>query len=844
VATVLLTLNASTLTDGQTTQAVARAFDAAGVEIFGRPVTYASADPAVAVVSNVGLIAAMGAGTTAISATIDGVTGLASLTVTGVSSAPVATVTISASPTQFPAGDSSQTTVILRDAQGNILSRTIAFSSNKPSVAGVNITGLVKGLKFGDALVSASSEGKTGSLLFEIDSAASVALPVATVSVALNASTLTVGQGTQGTATLRDSLGNVVTGPTVTWSSSNAAVATVSQSGYVTAVSAGSASIVASASGKTGAASATVQSASALPVASVQVTLTNGSVATGATVSATATARDAQGGVVVGKPVAWSVANTAVATVSSTTSPSAVVTGVAVGTTSVRAIVDGVTGSASLTVTAPPPPSPVTPPLLPQIVNFTYPVVTGQSWIVKPTDNLQTILNQAQRGDEIVLPAGTTFTGNFILPGKSGTAANGWILIRSDKSSLLPPLGTRVRPSHANLMPKIMTSTVSPVLSTALPTSGWWISGVEMTVSASLTAIQYGLVELGNGSSKQNSLTKVPSDIVLDRVYIHGQTNTNTRRCLELHSSRTAVMDSYLGECHGNGFDSQAIVGWNGPGPFKIVNNTLQGVGENIMFGGADPAIVQLIPSDIEIRRNYIYTPASWKNVWTKKNLFESKNSQRALIEENVFDGSWTDGQVGYAVVLKSANASGGCNWCTSRDYTFRRNIIRNAGGGFNISGTGASNTFPIGGLTSFIAIEDNVIENIQTGIYTGDGKIIQVLSNAQNLILRRNTMTGGAALVSFLNLGSSPAGTGFVFEDNIAQHGSYGLFHSGSGVGEASLSAFNGIVSYRNTVIIGAFKLGYPTSTFAPDLGTALTTGGGINPTSLSGLLQGVIIP
>ena len=61
------------------------------------------------------------------------------------------------------------------------------------------------------------------------------------------------------------------------------------------------------------------------------------------------------------------------------------------------------------------------------------------------------------------------------------------------------------------------------------------------------------------------------------------------------------------------------------------------------MFGGSDPWIKNLIPSDIEIRRNYIYTPASWKNVWTKKNLLETKNVQRLLIEGNVFDGSWVD---------------------------------------------------------------------------------------------------------------------------------------------------------------------------------------------------------
>ena len=335
------------------------------------------------------------------------------------------------------------------------------------------------------------------------------------------------------------------------------------------------------------------------------------------------------------------------------------------------------------------------PPQRPTILNPVYPHVTGTSWVLNPGDNLQTYLNKANRGDEIVLPAGATFTGNFVLPAKSGSAANGWILIRSNKT--LPPQGTRVTPANASLMPKIVTPAVAPALATAGGASGWWISGVEITVTPTLTAINYGLVSFGDGSSKQTSLSYVASDLVIERSYVHGATSSNLSRCIALNSARTAVMDSYIHECHLKGYDSQAIAGWNGPGPFKIVNNTLAGAGENVMFGGSDPRINGMIPSDIEIRRNYIYTPASWKGRWTKKNLIESKNSQRVLVEGNVLDGSWFDGQVGYAVVLKSANQSGGCTWCATRDWEFRNNIVRNAGAGFNLSGREGSNPYKVG---------------------------------------------------------------------------------------------------------------------------------------------------
>lgn len=83
-------------------------------------------------------------------------------------------------------------------------------------------------------------------------------VPVATVSVALSPSTLPVSQTAQATATLRDASGNVLTGRTVVWSSSSAAVARVATTGLVTALTTGSATIVATSEGKSGSAGVTV----------------------------------------------------------------------------------------------------------------------------------------------------------------------------------------------------------------------------------------------------------------------------------------------------------------------------------------------------------------------------------------------------------------------------------------------------------------------------------------------------------------------------------------------------------------------------------------------------------
>lgn len=83
---------------------------------------------------------------------------------------------------------------------------------------------------------------------------------VATVSVSLS-STLPVKQTAQATATVRDASGNVLSGQTIAWTSSNTSVATVSTSGLVTAVAAGSATITATTGGKSGSAALTVTAA-------------------------------------------------------------------------------------------------------------------------------------------------------------------------------------------------------------------------------------------------------------------------------------------------------------------------------------------------------------------------------------------------------------------------------------------------------------------------------------------------------------------------------------------------------------------------------------------------------
>jgi hypothetical protein len=231
--------------------------------------------------------------------------------------------------------------------------------------------------------------------------------------------------------------------------------------------------------------------------------------------------------------------------------------------------------------------------------------------------SLQAAIDAAALGDTILLAAGQTFVGPFILRAKP--AGSQWITIRSDTSdSLLPAAGVRLVPSDrpggntprhllARLVGQGGALITTPVVRTAPGAHHYILKFLEIDGSAMAgfeTLISFG----------DNQATGVPSDLVIDRVYAHGHPSKGQKRGIALNSIRTEVVNSYISDIKAVNADSQAICGYNGPGPFKIVNNYLEAAGENILFGGADPAISNLVPSDIEILRNHITKPVSWRN--------------------------------------------------------------------------------------------------------------------------------------------------------------------------------------------------------------------------------------
>ncbi|TMJ10977.1 MAG: hypothetical protein E6H02_07345, partial [Bacillati bacterium ANGP1] len=325
-------------------------------------------------------------------------------------------------------------------------------------------------------------------------------------------------------------------------------------------------------------------------------------------------------------------------------------------------------------------------PALPNVyLNTTYAPPSGRTIFVPAGGDFQGALNAAQPGEVISLQAGATFTGPFTLPNKPGA---GWIYVRtSAPDSTLPPPGTRIDPSYASLMPKIVVGGAqwNYVIQSASGAHHYRFVGVEIAPTPG--TYLFTLIELGNPSN----------NIIFDRSYIHGDPGVGSRWGIDLGGASEAVVDSYISAMTSTSDpDTHGISVWDSPGPIKIVNNYIEASGENINFGGQDPSQQGLVPSDIEIRGNYLFKPLSWYvhsstyagTHWGVKNLFEMKNARRALIDGNIMENNWADQQDGFAIQFTPRNQSGGCPWCIVADITFTHNIVRHTRAGVHIIGT------------------------------------------------------------------------------------------------------------------------------------------------------------
>ena len=415
----------------------------------------------------------------------------------------------------------------------------------------------------------------------------------------------------------------------------------------------------------------------------------------------------------------------------------------------------------------------------------------GATLAVPAGGDLQNAINNAAPGDTIIVEAGATYEGPFVLPNKSGDAE---ITIQSSRAS---EINGRVSPSQSGLLSRLTTSIVEPIISTAPGAHHYHLIGLEIS-TASPSNFIYDLVRLG--SDTQTDLSTVPHHLILDRLWIHGYPTQHVQRGISLNSGETSILDSYISDIHVIGADTQAVCGWNGPGPYTIVNNYLEAAGENVMFGGAAPVLPNLVPTDITIRSNYFFKPLSWYGNdpsyagihWGVKNLLELKNARRVVVDGNIFENNWTDGQAGRSIVFTPRPSDSGLA-AVIEDVQFTNNIVRNVGSGMLLLGADEAPA-PTDTRLRRVRVANNLFENIDGPRFGSNGAFLTVINGTEDVTVEHNTaiQTGNIIIADYA------PNSRFLYRDNISHHNDYGIIGSGHGIGNDSIAYYfpNGVIN------------------------------------------------
>jgi len=250
---------------GASTRLVARALGTGDSLVPDVVVEMATSDSSVATVASDGTVTGIAAGTAAIEARSGSVVARAVVTVESAQPdeprsqattprPPVRRIALTPLLDTLAVGLARPLSAVPSRADGTrLVGRSVTWHSSNPEVARVSDDGTVTALSEGSVRISATSEGVSAGATVVV-----VPAPVASVEIRPGTATISVDGAVNLTAVLRDEAGRALSGRTVTWSSGAPGIASVSPTGQVSGVTAGTARIAASSGNRIGQATVTV----------------------------------------------------------------------------------------------------------------------------------------------------------------------------------------------------------------------------------------------------------------------------------------------------------------------------------------------------------------------------------------------------------------------------------------------------------------------------------------------------------------------------------------------------------------------------------------------------------
>ena len=282
-------------------------------------------------------------------------------------------------------------------------------------------------------------------------------------------------------------------------------------------------------------------------------------------------------------------------------------------------------------------------------------------------------------------------------------------------------------------------------------------------------------------------------------MYIHGDPTFGQKRGISLNSASTTIKNSYIAGIVSANKDTQAICGWNGPGPFTITNNYLEASGENLLFGGADPAMPSLVPSDITITRNQFSKPlAWWGQAWTVKNLLEFKNAQRVVIDGNILENNWLAGQSGYASSSRRGTRTAPRRGRVVQQIQFTNNVVRHVAAAINI--LGSDYNAPSQQTNDDHDPQQPVRRRQQRALRRE--RMVPADPRGRNITVDHNTVFSDGTSDVYAD---GPPSPGFVFTNNIMQNNAWAIMGNSASPGNGTIAAFFPGSQFLGSVIAGA---------------------------------------
>ena len=204
--------------------------------------------------------------------------------------------------------------------------------------------------------------------------------------------------------------------------------------------------------------------------------------------------------------------------------------------------------------------------------------------------NLQGAINSAQLGDTIILQAGATYTGDFILPDKSGST---YLTIQSSRVAELPE-GVRVGPAQTPLLARLQSQwPASPIIIAAAGSHHYRFVGVEIATPTS--SLVYDLVRFGEANQTSAA---VPHHFIIDRSYIHGHPTQEIQRGVTLNGAEMVRADINL--------KTQPSCGWPEVSSNRDRPNQYGGFPLDIQFSKCVP--IAPVSFSVPNHRNHLYS--------------------------------------------------------------------------------------------------------------------------------------------------------------------------------------------------------------------------------------------